>query len=346
MRALIYAIAGVSACIGIGAASAQSAEPIKLKISYQFPEHHFVTVGCINPFIEGVEKRIPGQVKFERYPAEQLAKAFNQLDSVRNRVADIAMHNLAYTPQLTPLSTFLEMPGMYSFDDTLRAQRAFDKLAKNELTKLEYAKLGIVPAWVFLTSPYQFQMVSAEPITSLKQLKGKKIRVPGAGAEMALNLIGAVGVRVAASDLYLGLQRGTVDGSIISTAALPAYKLDEVVNAISTNASWGASPFIAAMHKDRWSSLPPAVQKAITDAGVDAGEHCAKVYMDLESKENDRLRAKGKTLFALPPQTLVELDAALQPVRDDWMKQMTQRNVPGQVILDKFRENLAKEPKS
>jgi TRAP-type C4-dicarboxylate transport system substrate-binding protein len=253
------------------------------------------------------------------------------------------MHNLAYTPQLTPLSTFLEMPGMYSFDDTLRAQRAFDKLAKNELTKLEYAKLGIVPAWVFLTSPYQFQMVSAEPITSLKQLKGKKIRVPGAGAEMALNLIGAVGVRVAASDLYLGLQRGTVDGSIISTAALPAYKLDEVVNAISTNASWGASPFMAAMHKDRWDGLPEDVRQAITDAGVAAGEACAHTYIDLEQSEVDRLRSMGKTLFELPEPVLAELETALQPIRDEWLAQMTQRNLDGQAIIDKFKEYLEEE---
>lgn len=339
MRAILYCAAAAAAITCATAALAQN-DPIKLKISYQFPEHHFVTVGCINPFIKGVEERLPGRVVFERYPAEQLAKAFNQLDSVRNRVADIGIHNLAYTPQVTPLSTFLEMPGVFGFDHTLAAQRAWDKLAKNELTKVEFARAKVVPAWVFVTSPYQFQMAKPEPITSLDQLKGKKLRVPGAGAEMALDLIGAVGVRVPASDLYLAIQRGTVDGSIISTSALPAYKLDEVVSSISTNASWGASPFIAAMHESRWNGFPEEVRKAITEAGVAAGEACAKTYIDLETKENDRLRSKGKTLFEVPDSFTKALNDALKPLRDDWLAQMKQRGLDGQMVFDKFSEYL------
>jgi TRAP-type C4-dicarboxylate transport system substrate-binding protein len=342
MKALLCAAAAAAALACASSAFAQNS-PIKLKISYQFPEHHFVTVGCINPFIKGVEDRLPGRVVFERYPAEQLAKAFNQLDSVRNRVADIGIHNLAYTPQNTPLSTFLELPGIFGFDDTLAAQRAWDRLAKSDLAKAEFAKLKVVPAWVFVTSPYQFQMTGSEPIATLDQLKGKKLRVPGAGAEMALNLIGAVGVRVPASDLYLAIQRGTVDGSIISTSALPAYKLDEVVNSISTNASWGASPFIAAMNETRWSGLPEDVRTAITDAGVAAGEACAKTYIDLETKENDRLRGKGKTLFQVPDTFTNALHDALKPLRDDWLSQMKQRGLDGQMILDKYAQYLKEE---
>jgi TRAP-type C4-dicarboxylate transport system substrate-binding protein len=339
MRKMLGLAAGVAAISYASLAFAQTS-PIKLKISYQFPEHHFVTVGCINPFIKGVEERAPGKVTFERYPAEQLAKAAGQLDSVRNFVADIGIHNLAYTPQNTPLSTFLEIPGVFGFDDTLAAQRAWDKLAKNELTKLEFARAKIVPAWVFVTSPYQFQMAAAEPIKSIDQLKGKKLRVPGAGAEMALNLIGAVGVRVPASDLYLAIQRGTVDGSIISTSALPAYKLDEVVNSISTNASWGASPFIAAMHETKFNALPVDVRKAITEAGIAAGEACARTYIDLETKENDRLKSKGKTLFEVPAAFDKSLDDALKPLRDDWLAQMKQRGLDGQLIFDRFAEYM------
>jgi TRAP-type C4-dicarboxylate transport system substrate-binding protein len=341
MKKLYSVMFGVATTLMVGSAVAQ--EPIALKISYQFPEHHFVTVGCINPFIEGVEQRVPGKVKFQRFPAEQLAKAFNQLDSVRNRVADIAIHNAGYTPQLTPLTTFLELPGLYSFDDSLKAQRAFEKLAQNELKQGEYAKIGITPAWVFVTSPYQFQMVTKEPTTSIDQLRGKKLRVPGAGAEMALSEIGAVGVRVPASDLYLGLQRGTVDGSIISTQALPAYKLDEVLGSMSTNASWGGSPFIAAMRQDRWDGLPEDVRKAIADAGHEAGEKCIQVYMKLEVDEHERLRKLGKTVFALPEPALKQLDAALQPVINDWLKQMGQRSLDGNAVIAKFKSNLAAE---
>tara|TARA_R110002020_G_scaffold458434_1_gene675843 strand:- start:32767 stop:33804 length:1038 start_codon:yes stop_codon:yes gene_type:complete len=335
--------AAFAACMMAGVSMAQADDPITLKISYQFPEHHFVTVGCINPFIEGVEERLPGRVVFERYPSEQLAKGASQLDSVRNRIADIGIHNLAYTPQVTPLSTFLEMPGIFSFADTMAAQKAWDRLAKNELFKVELEKLNVVPAWVFVTSPYQFQMASAEPVTSIEQLKGKKLRVPGAGAEMALGLIGAVGVRVPASDLYLAIQRGTVDGSIISTSALPAYKLDEVVNAISTNASWGASPFLAAMHKDRWEGLPEDVRTAIGEAGVAAGEACANTYIDLENKEVERLRGMGKTIFEMPQETVDALTVALKPVQEAWLEQMTQRGLDGQAIIDKYDEYLQEE---
>ena len=58
----------------------------------------------MNVFIEEVEEKTNGRIKFETYPNEQLGKATDSLEMLRSGVADIAPFTVPYHPEELPLN--------------------------------------------------------------------------------------------------------------------------------------------------------------------------------------------------------------------------------------------------
>jgi TRAP-type C4-dicarboxylate transport system substrate-binding protein len=76
--------------------------------------------------------------------------------------------------------------------------------------------------------PNQIYQVGASfPISSLADIKGKKIRAIGITAEY-IKLLGASPVSIPAPEMYMALKLGTVDGAVFSMVALEDMKLKEV----------------------------------------------------------------------------------------------------------------------
>ena len=67
-----------------------------------------------------------------------------------------------------------------------------------------------------------------------------------------------VPVEMPISDLYLALERGTVDGAINLTASVPSYKLEEVAKVVTTNLSMGSIGFFTVIAESDWQKLTPA----------------------------------------------------------------------------------------
>lgn len=311
------------------------ADEITLKVSDQFPLTHIVSINGPQAFMKRVEELIPGRVKFQHYPAEQLAKAVGQLDAVRNGLVDISVVCTCYIPERVPLSTVAELPGL--FDDTVLATKAYMKLTSNDLKKAEYDRYGVRPLFVFLVAPYQLMMRSPKPVTDIAQLNNMKLRVAGAGGDFVARALGGVGVKIPASDLYLALERGTVDGTIFSTPAIWAYKVEEVVSSWTTNAGLGSVGYLAFVKNSTWEKLPPDVQAALQKASDEVSVGLATAYVKSENESYSKLRALGKTVYELSPPMKAEFNKRLATVAEDWVKGMEARKLPGREILEKFR---------
>jgi TRAP-type C4-dicarboxylate transport system substrate-binding protein len=69
-------------------------------------------------WLDEVEKRSGGRIKFERYPGESLAKAAEQLDALESGMADVSLFVTTYTPGKIPLNTLTALP--FSLRECLR----------------------------------------------------------------------------------------------------------------------------------------------------------------------------------------------------------------------------------
>ena len=327
--------------VGMLAAWPAMGQPVTLRLSEHFPVTHVGSTSGAQHFMQRVEELTSGKVEFEHYPGEQLAKAAGQLDAVSNRLADMAVVGLTYVTEKAPLSTAMELPGL--FTDAEVGVRAFNRLAQNELLELEYLPLGVRPIYTYGVTPFQLMTTQDGPVTDLSQIEGLKLRVAGATGELIADSLGAVGVKISPTDFYLALERGVVDGAIANPASQFTYKTEALLDSWTTNASLGNVAFGLFVNEDKWQTLPEDVQQAILKAGEETAINIARGYTEGDEEAYEKLRGMEKTVFELSPEVQAQMDERLTVVRDDWLQQMEQRNLPGDEILSKFQDYVAEE---
>ena len=318
-----------------------SADTVTVRISEHFPITHIGSQSGAQAFIQRVEELAPGRVNFQHYPGEQLARAAGQLDAVRTGVADMAVVGLVYVTGQMPLSTSVEIPGLYT--DAMQGARAFTQLARNELLEIEYLSQGVRPLFNFVVTPFQLLRTEAEPLTELSQLQGEPLRVAGATGELIAESLGAVGVAISPTDLYLSLERGVVEGAIANPASQFVYSTERILESFTTNASLGNVAFALLVNERTWQQWPEDVREAMLEAGWEAGEGVAQAYYDADQIAYERLREMGKTVYELSPEVQAQMSEALQAVEQRWLSQMAERNLPGEEILARFKQHLEDE---
>jgi TRAP-type C4-dicarboxylate transport system substrate-binding protein len=333
------AFGGIALAASVMATALLAQEKIVLKYADQFPLTHAASKLSAQPFKQKVEEASNGRIEIELYPAEQLAKAAGLLDAVRNRVTDIAMVGVVYVTDRMPLTSAVELPGL--FTDSVVGSAAFGRLVENELLEKEYLRNGVRPLFAMVSPPYQLMFAKRTELGSVSDLEGVKLRAAGATGELIASALGAVPVRVPASDLYLALDRGTVDGAIYNPPSLFAYKIEEVLASVTTNASLGTVAFAAVVNEDVWKGLSEEDRKVISDVSKEIGQTMAAQFKAQTEKAYEKLSAAGIELIELSPEMQQQMAQKLEAVEAEWLKQMQTRGLEGQATLDAYKAHLA-----
>lgn len=120
-------------------------------------------------------------------------------------------------------------------------------------------------------APYPPQVVFCNGvITSLADLKGKKVRGSGRMTTKLLEALGAEGVNIAFSEVPGSLQRGVIDCAVTGAGSGYSAGWWEVSDHLLTLPLGGWDPVVIAMNKDRYDGLS-AEQQTQLKAAVKAG---------------------------------------------------------------------------
>lgn len=329
-------LAGLSAACIAGTMTSTPAAALELKLSDQFPTQHTITAEGTKAFFDYIAAHPEADLTIKHFPAGQLGKPTAQLDLVQDRVADIAVVGISYVPEKLPISTMMELPNLYQ--NPFGGYETIRRVAQGELNDAEFKPAGIKPLWSIVTPQYQLLLTRKDPIIDIADLKGVKARVAGATAELVASAIGLTPVRMPAPDLYVALERGTLDAAIYSLSVLQSYKLEEVTNSYTSNATLGGISFIAFMNEDVWNGLTEAQQKVVMEASDAAGFATACALMKNEAKTIATLTGMGKTVYEMDENLQGQFAAALAGVSETWKMDMDARNVPGTQMLTRFNE--------
>jgi TRAP-type C4-dicarboxylate transport system substrate-binding protein len=312
-----------------------SAMATELKLADQFPATHTISKEGTQAFLDHIKAHPEVDLSVTHYPAEQLGKAASMLDLVRNRVTDIAMVGMSYITERMPLATMMDLPGLYN--DSFDGYSPFVELARNDLAGIDFDRNNVKMLWVVVTPPYQLLLKRSDPIDDLSDLAGTKTRVAGATGELAAAALGLVPIQMPAPDLYVSLERGTIDAAIYTLSAMRSYKLEEVTNSFTTNAALGGVAFATFIHKDVWNRLTPEQQKVIEEGAEKAQFASACALLKSELAAQEALKGMGKAVYDLPDAVLAQFQERLAAVDKTWADQMASRNLPGAEMLSKFR---------
>jgi TRAP-type transport system periplasmic protein len=125
--------------------------------------------------------------------------------------------------------------------------------------------------------PYPAQVFwCRDPISSLDDLKGRKIRTFGVTLNDLVVAIGGQAINMAFAEVYSALERGVVDCAITGTATGNASKWYEVTTHLYTYPlSWGVSAYY--VNSEWFNKLEPDVGQWLEATLVEMGEEQSRL---------------------------------------------------------------------
>ncbi len=320
-------------CIFLGlifSVSCSKEKTIELRIAQPFSPNHIVQTMIFEPWAKKIEEMSGGRVKVTIFSGGALGKAADHYSLAEEGIADISYALQDYTPGRFPLTTVFELPFMIpSAEKTSVAMwKTFEKFP--EFQK-EYSKVKVLA--LFCHTSGHFNTVK-KPIRSLEDFKGMKFRTASPHVTKALKAFGAVPVTMPISESYTALERGVVDGTVLDWDGLHVFKLAELLK-YSTEADFYTMTMMIVMNKRKYDSLPDDIKKVIDQTtGIVMSRDAGKAYDEMRLVEKEECIKKGMQTIQLAPEDTKKLEALTIPLRDEWVIEMENKNLPGRAVLE------------
>jgi len=308
---------------------------IKLNYSNFFPAPHKNSI-LATQWAQEIEKRTNGVVKITLFHGGTLTPADKCYDGVVKGLSDVGFSVLSYTLGRFPLTEVIDLPMGY------KSGTAATKLVNAYYNKFKPKELDDVKVMYLHAHGPGILHTNKKPIKTLEDLKGVKIRSTGTVARIA-SALGATPVAMPMPETYDALSKGIADGVMCPIEALEGWKLGEVVKYTTQN--YGSAytiAFFVVMNKDKWNSLPPDVQKIIEQVNQEWIEKQAKVWDEVDASGMEFTKKRGNEIIPLSKEEDAKWAKAVQPLFDDYVKRMKEKNLPGEEAYKFCREELMK----
>lgn len=297
----------------------------KLTAAHGYVPAHTVYKNGIEPWLACVEEKTGGGITFDHYPSGQISGHKESVASLNNGLADVSAVIPGYEAGKLPLTNMSMLPGFGATASDMNT--SYRAMIDNESPLVaEWHKVGIHPIMPVFTPAYQILSMD-EPWTTMEALKGKKIRAGGGTAVLAVASVDAVPVEMASPDMFVALQRGTMDATILSLTSAPAYGLPDILKSASTNGSFGSGMAVWAMSKTKYDSLSPEHQAAIDECGRSV-EVSMGATVDAENTAlATEFADKGIAVYEFPADVLEAINARLATVGEDYIQKLEENGV-------------------
>ena len=318
---------------------AQSAEEkvIKLRFANFIPASHKITEQT-EQWCREVEKRTNGRVKITHFPGGTLVSAPQMWDATVKGVVDIGLSIQSYTKGRFPLSEVIDLPLGYS--SGLQATRMANAFYKKFKPK-EYDEVKVL--LLHAHAPGYFQL--RKTVKSLDEIKGLRIKASGTTGKI-VEAFGGSNVTMPAPDAYDALQKGLLDGVLISSDALKGLRYGDYLHCTLVNPGIAyTAAFFISMNKTKFASLPPDIQKVIEQVSEEFIDKFGKGWDDTAKEGEDFVRQKGKHTFVVATkEEVTKARETLKPLLTDYVQEMKAKNLPGEEVLKFCLDYLKTNP--
>ncbi len=322
------------------AALAASAQTVTLKV------HHFLPAGStaqalfIKPWCDKIALESGDKLKCQIYPSMQLGGTPPQLfDQVKDGVVDVVWTLPGYSAGRFPLIEAFELPFM------MQSPEGTSKALWEYVEKYDTAEFKDVhPIAFHVHGPGVFHMTK-QPIRTMADLKGLKVRAPTRQTNKLLAALGATPVAMPVPQVSEALSKSVIDGALVPYEVVPAVKIQELVKFHSeTDPAERAiytSTFLFAMNKAKYESLPPDLKKVIdANSGQALSGQVGKVF--LAADETGKKLTLKNTHNVIPASELQSWKKAGQQVTDAWIADVTAKGANGKQLLESASALIAK----
>jgi TRAP-type C4-dicarboxylate transport system substrate-binding protein len=302
-----------------------------LKFSYPTPERASLVGAYLVPWTDEVTAATDGRVTITHYSENSLVKEEQQWDALLSGTSDIALIEPEFNPGTFPISEVGSLP--YQFPDAVTAAKTYWDVVQ-QYAQDEWKDVHVLGVTVIAPAQYRGNVEVAGDVT---KFEGMRMRSGGRIETWICEALGATPVEISTGDLSTSLERGLVDGCLLSYSLILAQAKD--FTKYTTEANMFYRCWVLAMNKDVWESMPANIQEDIMSVSGQEGSakytaaNAAETFGEKKGLEGADKGMGNPPIYVLTEAELEALTAACQPVIQTWVDELG-ADQPGQEVID------------
>ncbi len=279
--------------------------------SFYDQQHPHSRYGYIE-WAEMVKELSNGELQPEVYTGTVLLAPRANLQGIQDNVVQVAHHAAIYTPSEMPVANAVQELG-FNYDDPLIGILAVTDFSLNNPTQLaEWEELDIVYLGAYNTPSYV--LFCREPVRNLEELRGKRIRTAGSAVSAWVEQAGGTPVNVPSSEMYSGLDRGSLDCASNAANDLIDRSLWEVAEhttLLPTGMYWSGPQW--GFNSGFWASLNDEERDVFKEATAKAMTRMIVQYLGASEAALEEAASHGNNIYE-PEEDLM---ASVEAFRDE-----------------------------
>lgn len=294
-------------------------------------------------YLDELEKRTNGEVEIRRYWSGSLNKVGEHLSAARDGTSEITLISPGYYQAELPVTRGLEWYFRMNRADAL--QRVCREVYENyEPLRAEWEQRHRSKV-LYWTNWNYAPLVMREPIESLEDLKGKRIRGYGVATDV-IEALGGTAVPMAAPEVYPALERGILDGVYgFDFVTAVAYKLHEIAPNFYDIGDGPHAPAATIMNKQVYDGMPEDVRTVSDEIVSDIyGGKFSEIYEEVLSQYVDTATAEGVTLGTVSDEEKQRAKDLVQPAQvNKWIEETApQAGIDGEEMQSMISDAISK----
>lgn len=276
-------------CGSLSGCRQASAPEYRFRVALWANERH-TWYDAMTAFAEEIAERSDGRMEVEVYPSEQLAKEIEAIRLIQAEVIDMTVTGSLLSNWIE-IAAFCELPFLLQSEADRIALLEGEIGQRIEREMLE--EMGLRPLGHFVRGPRQ--LTANRPIRHPDELAGMILRVPNVPSFVtAWKAMGAKPTPMAFSEVFTGLQQGTIDGqenpfALILNAGFA--EVQQYVNLTEHVMSW-SYPVVG---ERQFQALPEDLQAIFLDAAKNMQAYEHQLFTESETRVREELQEKGMT---------------------------------------------------
>ncbi|MGF1627112.1 MAG: TRAP transporter substrate-binding protein [Alphaproteobacteria bacterium] len=328
-------------CGTAAAAPAALAQEVVLTMHHLLGPTSAAQTTYLQPWADRVFEQSEGRILVEIYPSMSLGGAPPDLyNQVRDGTVDLVWTVTGYTPGVFVRSEVFELPFVH-FGSAEVTNQAIQDIYDEYLAE-DFA--DVHPILVHVHAGQAIHTVD-RAVRGLADLAGLKLRTPSRTGAWMIEAWGAEPVGMPVPELPQALARGTVDGALIPFEVAVPLNVHELTNYSiegPDSLRFGTAVFLFAMNTESYESLPDDL-KAVIDAnsGAAIAAEVGAVWDENEVPTREATEASGSEMIVLDEAAAAEIEAALTPVQQRWVEEVSAGGIDGAALLQAAKDAVA-----
>lgn len=280
-----------------------------------------------------INARSGGKIDVTIYPSGQMGNTTEFSQGVIDGTIDIGSGMTTDLVDFIPQNAVFDMPNLFPDIETMR------KVLKGEFadTMNEYNQAGGVMMLGYADAGFR-QLTTNKEVRTLSDLKGQNIRVMTNPYHIAYwNALGANAVSMEFTEVFMGLQQGTIDGQENPYMNIVTNNVQEVQKyVVETNHVGHIITFF--MNNALYQSLPDDVKALVDECAADAVSYGNEIADESIAAYKQTCIDAGCEIITLDESVMADLKEKANIVYD-----MVRKNLGDEIVDQVFEAVAAQE---